>query len=154
MYPDFIPNNGTFCVSCQYPCMTCNFSFNVPSCIICELGFTLDANSTCIPTTCYNTLYCVVCQADGTCLQCLPGYYWSNSTNSCLPGVLGCLSAKADTPYVCVNCIEGTFLNPLTSYCDPCPMHCEKCSLYGTCDECYFGYQLSGMESMVCAPLC
>ena len=152
-YPDYIAPGETVCTDCAYPCLTCNMTDNTATCLKCALGFTLMANGSCMATTCNAINFCKVC-TNGTCLQCLPGYFWSMNDSRCLPGVAGCVEALMTDPGVCQKCIEGTHLMSMTHTCIQCPENCLFCSSSTNCLQCKFTYFITGDPNMICAPQC
>jgi len=74
---------------------------------------------------------CVIC-SDSTstsCLRCAQGFFLDGT--SCL---------KED------NCSRGTFPNPATRKCSPCPIKfCSTCLNYDTCAKCVPGYQVNSI---------
>jgi hypothetical protein len=126
------------CVKCENGCELCNGK-NI--CKRCADGFYLH-NDQCVKQcpirtwgeckervckNCHNA--CMVC-ADSTstnCSRCNKGFYLDG--RSCKPDG---------------ECSRGTFPNPVTRKCCPCPIKfCLTCLNYNTCSKCIPGYELN-----------
>lgn len=90
---------------------------------------------------------------NGTCLQCLPGYFVT-SNGTCLPGVMGCNNSMPANPAICQGCYPGSYLDLNTLFCVECPENCLTCNRINTCLQCLDGYFLTGNANILCAPNC
>jgi len=137
--PDnYYADNNRNCVKCQNGCEICNGK-NI--CKRCADGFYLH-NDQCVKQcpiktwgeckerVCKNCNdACLVCE-DSTstnCSRCNKGFYLDGKT-----------CKQID------ECSRGTFPNPVTRKCSPCPVKfCSTCFDYNTCSKCIPGYEVN-----------
>lgn len=91
------------CAPVPFALTGCRLYSALNTCSVCLPGFSLAANSTCLPAPVPN---CARYSADSTCAACLSAYYLS--TNQCLPITTAIpLCAEYSGPSTCLTCAEG-----------------------------------------------
>lgn len=154
-------SNGLFtkCLTCPTganfiagTCTTCTGS-NALTC-----RKTLSYSLTCIPGYTAESGVCNACAAN--CIKCdsvgslasnptkvnvcdrggcVPGYFQSKSSTSCLKCFNGCQTCSSD-PSICLDC--GDFKYLLSNVCYSCTTNCVTCTQSG-CSSCSIGYLVS-----------
>lgn len=119
-----------------------------------SVGLPSQAQTVCMPFTpianClnYNQNNAIINQNTFSCLNCSAGYYFSTSSQACVPRTnqpTQCTgySLFADT---CTGCASGYFLSANAQNCVAFPNGIYQCSVYSTavnCTRCNPGYYLS-----------
>ncbi|ELP86873.1 protein serine/threonine kinase, putative [Entamoeba invadens IP1] len=138
---------GSFsCLSCNQTCSSCD---NISGkCLTCREGYELTTLGTCTPC---NDLYfslggiskctrcdtsCIYCfRESGKCSECVSGFkkVVINSTKNCVPCSLNgncstCNEVEEEESRVCIECVDGFYLD--NNKCNKCSdiENCEKCS--------------------------
>lgn len=96
-------------------CFTCDRG-NSSKCFICNIGYYIDSNSTCVACT----TGCSQCSGATSCSKAQSGYYlltstdgsYSGQTKACTSPCLTCVN----TPDFCLSCVSGFSLDGTTCF--------------------------------------
>ncbi|EAR93476.2 transmembrane protein, putative (macronuclear) [Tetrahymena thermophila SB210] len=114
----YVDINGN-CLPCPQYCKTCT---SQTTCSICQTGYLLAANGTCVSTCPTNFI------SDQTNTYCVCRLNSTQSNQSC----------PCNTSYVDIN-----------GNCLPCPQYCNTCTSQTTCSICQTGYLLAANSTCV-----
>ncbi|CAD8207029.1 unnamed protein product [Paramecium pentaurelia] len=140
---------GNICIS-NSGCQTINQSNGI--CTQCQEGyyfnwdFVLTTSAQTAPTT--NTKYyttfnqfcsqcqagCQICPSQYTCTQCLPGYFWYQSTVT--------NNQQTFIKY------SSSLTSNMSGQCVQCPKYCQTCTTATTCTTCYPNFQADPNSSV------
>ena len=73
------------------------------------------------------------------------------ANEACNPCLLGRAECSVESPGLCLQCLEGTYLDPNSSKCIGCSPNCFNCQPDG-CTECFEDFYLT--SNLTCAPNC
>jgi hypothetical protein len=141
--------NGEVCAPCVAGCRVCPDAL---TCTSCAWAKYLNVNNTC--SNCIAD--CGVCTDGLTCVTCKVGFYADGSgiCQPCSPNCYKCLILDANCTHCnlgnglitgsipgtqeCGPCLDGQFMNNITSLCEPCNLSkCLTCSMTATnCTSC------------------
>ena len=132
----FYPDSTTMtCIACTTGCTTCTGP-GLDSCSECTTGYTLKSPSTCIK--CSSS--CLTCSdgSDTNCQQCAKDYFLDgfSCVSTCSGSQFGdadtapdnpvcescyhtCQRCTGDQHYMCLECKEGYYWDPMSNDCKP-----------------------------------